>query len=202
MKNTKDLSVVNMAKIAVLSAVAFILMEFEIVVPFTPPFYKLDPSEIVIMIGAFSMGPTAGIWMEAFKNVLNAIIFGTQTAYVGEFAAFVMGCAYVVPAAYIYKKNKSISSAVKGMVVGSVVAIVVAAVMNYYVMIPAYIHFMGFTMDAIIGMVNSINPYASIDSLLGVILVGTIPFNVVKWIIVSILVRLLYKRVSPIIKKI
>lgn len=201
MKSTKVLSVANMAKIAVLSAVAFILMEFEILVPFTPPFYKLDPSEVVIMIGAFAMGPAAGIWMEAIKNVLNAVIFGTQTAYVGEFAAFVMGCAYVVPAAYIYNKNKSISSAVKGMAIGSVVAIIVAAIMNYFVMIPAYIYFMGFTMEAIIGMVNNINPYASIDSLLGVILVGTVPFNVVKWIVVSILVRMLYKHVSPIIKK-
>lgn len=201
MKSTKVLSPANMAKIAILSAVAFILMEFEIVIPFTPPFYKLDASEVVIMIGAFAMGPVAGIWMEAIKNILNAIIFGTHTAYVGELAAFVMGCAYVVPASMIYQKSKSIHSAIKGMTIGGILSTIVGALTNYFVLIPAYIYFMGFTMEGIINMCNGVNPYFTIDSLWGVILLGTIPFNIIKWVIVSVLVRLLYKHVSPIIKK-
>lgn len=202
MKSTKVLTTRNIAKIAVLSAVAFILMEFEIVIPFMPLFYKLDASEVVIMIGAFAMGPVAGIWMEALKNILNALIFGTHTAYIGELAAFVMGCAYVVPAAMIYQKNKSISTAIKGMVVGGVISTVVGMLTNYYVLIPAFVKFTNLSIDAIVGMCNGVNPYVTIDSLWGVILLGTLPFNLLKWLVVSILVRLLYKHVSPLLKKI
>lgn len=201
MKGTKVLTIANMAKIAVLSAVAFILMEFELVIPMMPPFYKLDASEVVIMIGAFAMGPVAGIWMEAIKNILNALIFGTQTAYVGELAAFVMGCAYIVPAAYIYNKHKSINSAVKGMIVGGIISTIVGMLTNYYVLIPAFVYFgANLTMDIVIQMCN-INPFVQIDSLWGIIVIGTLPFNVLKWSVVSILVRLLYKHVSPLIKK-
>ncbi|MBR3693042.1 MAG: ECF transporter S component [Erysipelotrichales bacterium] len=199
--SSRTLTTRNITKIAILSLVSFILMEFEILVPFTPPFYKLDVSEVVIMIGAFAMGPIAGIWMEAIKNLLNAMIFGTTTAYVGEFAAFIMGCSYVVPAAYIYQKHKDIKSAIVGMLCGSVSATIVSAITNYYIMIPAYIYFMGFTMEQIISMSNSMNPYVTIENLWGVVVLGTIPFNIVKWSIVSILVKVLYKHVSVILKK-
>lgn len=199
--SSRTLTTRNITKIAILSVVAFILMEFEILIPFTPPFYKFDASELVIMIGAFVMGPVAGIWMEAIKNLLNAIIFGTTTAYVGEFAAFVMGCSYIVPAAYIYKKHKDIKSAIIGMLCGSVIATIVSAITNYYVLIPAYMYFMGLTMESIVSMSNSMNPYVTISNLWGVILLGTIPFNIVKWSIVSILVKVLYKHVSVVLKK-
>ena len=48
MKNTAT-SII--AKVAVLGAVAFVIMLAEIPLPFFPPFYKLDFSEVVVLMG-------------------------------------------------------------------------------------------------------------------------------------------------------
>lgn len=189
----------NLAKIAILSAISVILMTFDFALPFLPPFYKFDLSEAVILIGAFAMGPLAGVWIEGLKVVLNAVLTGTQTAYVGEFAAFVMGIAYVIPASMIYKKEHTIKGAVKGMILGTVFASIVALLTNYYLLLPAYVKFAGYTMEAIIAWTHSINPY--INDLFGLILLGTLPFNVIKWVTISVIVKVLYKHVSPILKK-
>ena len=52
----------NMALIAMLGAVATVLMLFEVPLPFlAPPFYELDFSEVPVLIGAFALGPVAGV---------------------------------------------------------------------------------------------------------------------------------------------
>ena len=43
-----------------LAAVAVILMLFEIPLPFAPSFYKIDFSEVPVLVGCFAMGPVAG----------------------------------------------------------------------------------------------------------------------------------------------
>ena len=50
-------------KIGILSAVAAVLMLCELPLWFAPPFYKLDFSEIPILIGSFALGPLAGVIM-------------------------------------------------------------------------------------------------------------------------------------------
>lgn len=198
-KRNKVLTTKNMAKIAILSAVSFVLMAFDFALPFMPPFYKFDFSEILVLIGTFAMGPVAGVWIEGLKVLLNAILHGTQTAYIGELAAFIMGVAYIVPAGVIYQKEHSAKGAIKGMAVGTVITTIVAMLTNYFFLLPAYVKFAGFTMEAIIAWTNSINPY--ITNVFTLIVLGTLPFNLIKWIVISILVKLLYKHVSPILKK-
>ena len=50
----------TMAQIGMLSAIATVLMLFEIPLPFAPSFYEIDFSEVPILIGSFAMGPLAG----------------------------------------------------------------------------------------------------------------------------------------------
>ena len=94
--------------VGMLAAISTILMLFEFPLPFLAPgFYELDFSEVPILIGAFALGPVAGVLTELVKVLLNLVINGTQTAFVGEFANFVMGCMFVLPASLIYKMKKS-----------------------------------------------------------------------------------------------
>ena len=65
-------------KIGILSAVAAVLMLFELPLWFAPPFYKLDFSEIPILIGSFALGPLAGVIMELLKNLLNQRNFSKE----------------------------------------------------------------------------------------------------------------------------
>ena len=41
------------AKVSILAAIAFVLMLFEIPLPFFPPFYKLGFDEVAVMISGF-----------------------------------------------------------------------------------------------------------------------------------------------------
>ena len=66
------------------------------------------------------------------------LINGTQTAFVGEFANFVMGCMFVLPASLIYKMKKSRKHAVIGLAAGTVIMSVVAVFINALVLLPAY----------------------------------------------------------------
>ena len=92
----------TIAQVAMLGAVAGVLMNFEVPLPFlAPSFYQLDFSEIPALIGSFAMGAVAGILIELVKILLNFVLTGTSTAGVGEIANFVIGCALCVPAGII-----------------------------------------------------------------------------------------------------
>ena len=61
----KILTTRKVAVIGVMSAISGILMCFEIPLWFAPPFYKLDFSELPVLICGFAFGPVAGERAEA-----------------------------------------------------------------------------------------------------------------------------------------
>jgi riboflavin transporter FmnP len=106
-------------------------MLFEFPIPFiAPSFYQLDLSEIVVLIGGFAMGPMAAVIIEGIKIILNFALNGTITAGVGELANFAIGCAFVVPAALIYRRHKSRGSAMVGLAAGTLSLTVVGVLLN------------------------------------------------------------------------
>jgi riboflavin transporter FmnP len=187
-------------KIGILSALAFVLMLFEFPLPFlAPSFYELNFSDVVALIGSFALGPVAGVLIEAVKIVLNIIVTGSDTAFVGEFSNFVMGCAFVLPASILYRHRKTLRMAVVGMLVGTLVLALVSGLLNYFVMIPMYSNLYGAPIDAIVGMGAKINP--AIGNLWTLVLLAVVPFNLLKGVACAILTFLLYKRVSFLLHK-
>ncbi len=184
-------------KIGILSALAAVLMLFELPLWFAPPFYKLDFSEIPILIGSFALGPLAGVIMELLKNLLNLLMDGTTTAFVGEFANFVTGCAFVLPAALIYKHKKSLKSALFGLALGAISLVLVGAAMNYFVLVPTFSELYHLPLDKIVAMGTAVN--ASISDLKTLIIFAVMPFNLIKSMACSAVTLLLYKRVSKIL---
>lgn len=188
-----------LAQIAMLGAIATVLMLFEFPIPFiAPPFYEMDFSEVPVLVGAFAMGPAAGIAIEAIKILLNFVINGTITAGVGELANFIFGCAFLLPAALIYRSNKTRKNAIIGMAVGTVVMTVAACIINALVLLPAYGAAFGMPVDAFVQMGTSINK--AIDSLFTFAVLAVGPFNLIKGIAVSMVVLLIYKRIRVILK--
>lgn len=185
------------AKVGVLSAIAFILMFFEVPLWFAPPFYKLDFSEVPILIGSFALGPVSGVLMELVKILLHLIFKGTSTAFVGEVANFVIGCAFVLPASLLYKHHKSLKNAILGMVLGAVSLALAGALMNYFVLIPAYSNFYHLPLETILEMAHAAN--ASVNDLKQLILFAVVPFNLLKAAVVSVITLLVYKRVSGVL---
>lgn len=199
-KNQKSrMATLNMVRIAMLTAVSLVLMQFDI--PLIG-FYKLDFSNVPVLLGAFAMGPASGLIVLLLKNLIDGLLL-SQSLGIGQLADFVVVAGLILPAALIYQKNRTLKGAVLGMIVGSVVMAIDGALMNLFVLIPAYCGefplIPGFTTrEAVVGMFSSVIPAA--DSVNKVIVMVTLPFNLIKAAVVSILTGLLYKHVSPILK--
>lgn len=188
-----------LAQIAMLSAVAAVLMLVEVPLPFlAPTFYQLDLSELPVLIGAFALGPLAGMMIEMIKILLNFVLNGTLTAGVGELANFLIGCALVVPAGYIYRRGKTKKSALIGMGVGTVCMALAGGILNAFLLLPAYGKAFGMPVDAFVEMGSAIFPV--IDNLFTFCLFSVVPFNMVKGILVSAITMFLYKHISRLLK--
>ena len=197
----KTLSTRLIAEIGMLGAAAGVLMFLEIpLAMIAPSFYKLDFSEVPVMVGAFALSPIAGVLIELIKIIIHLIFKGTQTAFVGEIANFAMGCAYIVPAAIIYRwnHNKSRAHAAIGMVVGTLVTTVVACFLNAYVLLPAYSAAFHAPIETFIEMGSAIRP--GVNGLMAFALFIVAPFNLLKYALVSIIVFVIYKRIRTILK--
>ena len=143
---------------AMLGALAMILHIFDFPVAFLAPgFYKLDFSEIPVMIGAFCLGPVGGVIIELVKILLKLVVKGTTTAFVGDLANFVVGCSFVVPAAIIYHLKKTRAMAVVSLAAGTVVMTVFGSLFNAVYLLPAFSRLYGMPLDAIVGMGTAIN---------------------------------------------
>jgi len=199
MKSKKFLSVSMLTRIGILSALAFVVMYFEFPLPIAPPFYKLDFSEVIVLIGGFALGPLAAVLIETLKIVLNIIFTGTQTSFVGEIANLVIGLSFVLPAVWMYQRHKTFKTAILGMIVGTISLTMVGTAMNYFILLPAYSFFYKLPLETIIAMGAAIN--SNINSTLTFVILATAPFNLIKGVLSSIVVALVYKRVSPIIKE-
>ena len=186
-------------KIALLAAIAFILMLFQFPVPVFPGFLKIDFSDLPALLGSFALGPIAGMIIEAVKNLLHALIRGTQTGGVGELSNFIVGSALAVPAGLVYLRHKTKKGAVKGLVVGVLAMAVVASFSNYFLVLPLYQKVLGMPLEVIVESSSKVN--SAIVDLRSLIIYGILPFNLVKGTAVSIVTALLYKRLSWLLRK-
>lgn len=187
----------TMVQVSMLGAVSAVLMMFEIPLGFAPSFYKMDLSEVPVLIGAFAMGPVAGALIELVK-VLIHLVTASTTAGVGDLANFLIGCSFIVPASVIYTRKKCKKSAVIGMAVGGVFMITVGCLLNAFVLLPFYGKVFGMPIDALVAMGTAVNP--AIQSVTGFVILAVAPFNLVKVVAVSVITLLLYKHISPILK--
>lgn len=183
------------AKIGILSAIAVILMFFEIPLPMMPSFLKLDASELPAIIGAFVLGPMAGVGIEFIKNLLHAA--NTQTMGIGEIANFLVGVAFILPAGYLYQKFNSRKGAIISLLVGTASMVISASLLNYFILLPLYQAVLHFPLEQIINLGTLANP--QIIDLKSFIAMGIAPFNMIKGIVISIFTLMIYKKVFPVL---
>lgn len=193
--NVKRIGLRMIAKIGILSAVSFVLMFFEVVVFPAVPFYKIDISQSVVMIGGFALGPIAAIIINFIKSLLHLTV--SSSAGVGELADFITGICLTVPAAIIYKRKKTRSRALIGMGVGIIMMTIAAVFANYYILLPFFSALFHIDIADIVAMGTKMIP--AIDSVFKFLLLCTAPFNIIKGIVCSLVCYLLYKRVSKVL---
>ena len=179
-----------LTRMAILAAIAFVLFLIQIPVV---AFYKLDLSNIPVLLGSFSMGPVAGVVILAVKCLLA--LTRTTSAGIGDLADFIMSAALIIPASVIYHRNKTRKTALIGMAVGTLCMVVAGILANKFIMLPFYMGAYHMDMDGILKFAN----VGGIDSEWKLLLLITAPFNLLKGVVLSIVTGLIYKPLSPLL---
>lgn len=195
-KKNKAVSTQTLAKIGILSAVAYVLMFISVPLPMFPSFLKLDVSDIPAIFGGMAMGPLAGFIIALIKNLLQ--IGATFTGGVGEIANAIIGGTYVVIISYIYKRRNDLKGVLIGALLGIIGMTTMGCLANYFVVTPIYGQVFG-SLDAIIAMGSAINP--RIHDLFTFVIWVYAPFNIIKASIMTICILPLYKKMNKLLKK-
>lgn len=190
----------KVAMIGMFSAIAMILHLFDFPLPFAPGFYKLDFSELPILVGTFAFGPAAGVMMEFVKILLKLLIKGTSTAFVGDLANFVIGCSFILPASAIYAFRKNKKSAILACITGTLIMTVFGTAFNAIYLLPAFSRMYGMPLDQLLAMGTAVNPLAKEGSIVSFVAACVAPLNLIKGTSVSLVTLLIYKPLSPVIK--
>jgi len=178
----------TMVGVAMLGAISFIVMFFEFPIILAFPFLKVDFSDVIVLLGTFIYGPLGGIGVAVIRSVLHFIMTGASLpSLVGDFAGVLASIFYLLPFYYLFKRQKSV---VKGQifagVVSSISMTIVTVLANWLFILPLYIRLMGLNL----GM-----------STLQYVLIGLVPFNLIKGGLVTVVFGILYLRILPWLKQ-
>lgn len=180
--------------IAICSAIAMVLHILDFPLPFLAPFfYKLDFSELPVMLCGFYLGPSAAVICEGLKIILKLFLNGTSTAFVGDFANFTVGCSFVLPAIIIYHIKKTRASALWGLIAGTAFLTIFGSAFNALYLLPTFAERL-MPAENIIAAGAAIFP--AVNSFWSLVLMCVAPLNLIKGVMISLLTLLLYKRVA------
>ena len=172
--------------IGIFAAISTVLMFFELSLPVFPSFLKLDLSTVVVLISGYVISPVAGIFVALVKDLIHLMF--THTGGIGELADFIVSAVMVFTAAYARKKINNDYSTVIGMLLGIVFATIIALLSNYFLLIPFYEKIM--PLQAIIEM--SAKAIPAINSKFTLIMYAFLPFNLIKFTLVSVFAYFIY----------
>ena len=190
-------STFNLTRIAVLTALSALLF-LTLEIPVIPPMYRLDFSNVPVLLGGFAMGIGPAMIILVLKNVIYVLIKGIDTMGIGNLADLVTTAMYLIPACLIYQREKTRENALKGMILGALCQTAAAVLMNWLVMIPFYQNAYQLPMEAIIGFAAKVLPFVKTES--GFYFLACAPFNLLKAAVVSLITFVIYKPLSPFLK--
>lgn len=180
-KNDRSYKLKMLATLGMLAAMAYVIT-FICRVPIIPsvPFLDLEFKSAIILIGGFIYGPLPALAVTIVVCFLEMLTF-SSTGFIGFVMNVLATAAFVCPAAFVYKKKKSLVGAIIGLTIGTALMTGVMLLWNYLVT-PMYMHI----------------PREQIMPLL---LPAFLPFNVIKGALNSSITLVLYKFVVSALRK-
>ncbi len=193
---TRKVSVARRVSIiSICAAIAVVLHILDFPLPFLAPgFYKLDFSEVPVMLCGFFLGPSAAVICEGIKILLKLLLKSTSTAFVGDLANFVVGCSFALPATIWYHVHKSKHSALVGLCLGTLCMTIFGTAFNAVYLLPKFAQLYGMPLETIIAMGTKI--HGGVKGVGTFVVLCVAPLNLVKGALISLLTMLLYKRVA------
>jgi len=135
MTNTNT-NVKKLVVIAMMSAVAYLLallFHFLPIPPLVPaaPFLKFEPKDVIIVITGFMYGPLVVLPMAVVVGLLEMPL--SATWLYGLIMNVASTCAFACPAAFVYKKWRSITGGAVGLIAGVIITTGVMIPLNYLI---------------------------------------------------------------------
>ena len=183
---------------AAMSIILYLVPFLKFSVPFFPAFLEFHFDEVPALIAGFAYGPLSGFFVILVKTLVKLPMTGTMG--VGELADFIYSSAFIIPAAIIYKKNRSIKGALISLGIATVIQVIVSSLVTSFLILDFYIFMMGWPKVAILNMCKAANPRVTSLGWTFLFFVA-LPFNALKDAIVVAITFLLYKRLHKIIDK-
>ncbi|MEG1528463.1 MAG: ECF transporter S component [Clostridia bacterium] len=191
----------NIARMAILTAVSYILYMFvKFPLGFIFPIWlDIQFSDMPALIGGFAIGPLASVIIIVLKCCLKMPF--TSSVCVGELCDILIGIAFVLPASLIYKHKKSKKNALIGIACGMACALVASVLANRLIIIPFYVEAMfGGNWQGLLDVVGKLYNGVTKDTFyVYYICLAVIPFNIIRLTIVGAITYLLYKPLSPLL---
>ena len=180
---------------ALLSGLSVLLMCLDFPVPFVPPYVKMDFSDLPVVLGGFLWGIPCGAIIAVLKILLNFVLTGTYSMGVGELANLTGSLCYMIPAVFLYRRFwRSRKGAVLSLTAGTVIVSAAIVLGDLWFFFPAYGRILGLTEEALIASGHAVNP--AINSMAQMMAYSLLPFNLLKYGLVSALAYVLYKRLK------
>ncbi len=179
-------SATRIAYMAIFTAFSFALRFLELPLLSGTPvsFLKLDFSNIFPLIGGYALGPVAGVAIGVLKEALW--IFYSTTAGVGELANILIMLPFVLIPSVAYKYRKGIKSVLIFLSVGCIAQVIWSFPVNWLLNFPI---FSGFNWPLGMSLFMDINVWPWV-----------ILFNFIKSVVLGVMVFLMYKPISALIK--
>ncbi|MGH4120817.1 ECF transporter S component [Clostridium sp.] len=179
----------QIVRIAIFSTLSFILMFLNTSLPLFPPFLKVDLSEIPAVIMLLTGGVYEAIFVSLIKNILHFTV--SQSAGIGELINFIISASFIILIHFLYNKTKKIKIS---LLLSTIIISILSALVNYFIMFPLYNILLGVNKQMILNLAASFNPIVVNLSLYFVLII--IPFNLIKFTIVSILSYNLFNKIK------
>lgn len=128
----------HIAVLAMFAAIAFITVAVSEVIPKVAGFLSYEPKDAVVAIAGFMFGPLAAFLIAVIVSFIEMITI-SATGPIGFLMNVISTCSFVLPAAFIYKKNRTKKSAIIGLVLGVLFMTVLMLLWNY-IITPLYMN--------------------------------------------------------------
>lgn len=182
MKNIKFNSTLKTAIMAMLTALSIVSL-YIIRMPLIPaaPFLEYDAADIPVLIGSMLLGPVHGMIILLAVCLIQALTVSASSGWIGFVMHFAASGIFVLVAANIYKRKKTVKSLIVALTAGSVA--MVAA------MIPLNLVFTGIFLGA------------GTQTVIQMLIPAIIPFNLLKAVINSAVTFAIFTPIAEILKK-
>jgi riboflavin transporter FmnP len=190
----RNRSIRKLAITGIMTALGYVLMLFQLPLPFMPAFIQLDFSDLPALLTAFACGPLWGVAVSFLKNLLH--LLNSATLGIGELSNFIIAAVFVLTAGLIYQKNKTKKGALVASLAGALASGVLCVFTNYFLIYPLYFKFL-MPEQAILGMYQE--KLSSVNGIFLCLVIFNLPFTFFKELLVAVICFLIYMPLSPIL---